>query len=210
MGRDMKKMITDTMLMPVYASCFSCIGGDCEDTCCAGWGITLDKDTFLRYQSSFDPVLRPLFTRHVKRYSKSKSNEDHGHIELRKDDCKSCPLLDDRKLCLIHERLGEKALSDTCSHYPRTVHRFGDLHQMTLDLSCPEAARLALLAEDAFDFVAEDRTISQGFITAIRSKEGIDLAAMEEVRSLVVQILRSTDIPLSKPLQAVRPGRWQR
>jgi len=199
----MKKMVTDTMLMPAYASRFSCLGGDCEDTCCAGWGITLDKDSFLRYQSSFDPVLRPLFTQHVKRYAKSKSDEDYGHIELVKDECKSCPLLDERKLCRIHERLGEKALSDTCSHYPRTIHRFGGLHQLTLDLSCPEAARLALLAEDAFDFVAEDRTISQGFITVVRSKEGINLAAMEEVRSLIVQILRSPDIPLSSRLRVV-------
>ncbi len=203
MGRDMKRMITDSMLMPVYASRFACIGADCEDTCCAGWGITLDKDSFLRYQSTFDPVLRPLFTQHVKRYSKSKSNEDYGHIELRKDDCKSCPLLDERKLCRIHERLGEKALSDTCSHYPRTIHRFGDLHQMTLDLSCPEAARLALLSEDAFDFIAEDRTISQGFVTVIRPKEGIDLAAMEEVWSLIVQVLRSPDIPVSSRLRVV-------
>jgi len=129
-----KKMVTDTMLMPTYVSRFSCIGGDCEDTCCAGWGVTLDKDTFSQYQSCFDPVLRPLFTKHVKRYAHSKTDHDYGHIELQKDACQSCGLLSDKQLCLIQECLGEEALSDTCAYYPRTVHHLGDLYQVVLSL----------------------------------------------------------------------------
>jgi lysine-N-methylase len=199
----MKKKVSDTMLMPTYVSRFSCIGGDCEDTCCAGWTINLDKDSFQNYQTSFDPVLRPLITRYVKRSRESKSRGKHGFIELKKDDCKSCPFLSDTKLCLIQERSGEKALSDTCAYYPRTVHRLGDLHQMTLTLSCPEVARLALLAEDAFGFVGQEQTVSQDIIWVVPPKGGLSLEAMDEVRTLMIQVLRSRDVSLSKRLKII-------
>ena len=199
----MKKMVTDTMLMPTYVSRFSCIGGDCEDTCCAGWGVTLDKESFLHYQACFDPVLRPLFTTYVKRYPHSNSSHDYGHIELQKDACRSCGLLNEKKLCLIHERLGEEALSNTCAYYPRTVHHLGDLHQVVLTLSCPEAARLALLAEDAFGFVGEERTFSQDYISQVQPKHGLSLAAMDDVRVLMFQILRSPDVTLSNRLKVI-------
>lgn len=196
-------MITDTMLMPTYASRFTCIGGDCEDTCCAGWGVTLDKESYFRYQSCFDPALRPLFLEHVKKYSKSKSSKDYGHIELKKDACRSCGLLSDKKLCLIQERLGEQALSDTCAHYPRTIFHFGELHQMTLTLSCPEAARLALLAEDAFEFVGKEQTISAAFIAEVPPKFGLSQAVMEDTQALIFQILRSQDITLAHRLRII-------
>lgn len=199
----MKKMVTDTMLMPAYAARFACIGGDCEDTCCAGWSIALDKGSFQHYQACFDPVLRPLFSKHVKRYAKSKSSNDYGHIELVKDECRNCGLLSDRRLCLIQERLGEGALCDTCAYYPRATHLIGDLHQMTLSLSCPEAARQALLVEDAFDFVGQEQTVSLDRIICVSPQAGLSLAAMDEVRTLLFQILRSPDITLNQRLRLI-------
>ncbi len=199
----MKQLITDTMLMPAYATRFACIGGDCEDTCCAGWGVTLDKASFYRYQSSFDAELRPLFSKHVKRYPHSKSAEDYGHIELMKDECHSCALLSDKKLCRIYERLGEQALSDTCSYYPRTIHRFGALHQMTLTLSCPEAARLALLDKEAFDMVGQEQSVTLGYLGVVKARFGLSLEVMEAVRTLFFQVLLSQDISLSNRLKVI-------
>ena len=28
---------------------FKCIGGECEDTCCAGWSVSIDKKTYKKY-----------------------------------------------------------------------------------------------------------------------------------------------------------------
>lgn len=199
----MKKKIQETILMPTYVSRFACTGGDCEDTCCAGWTITLDKESFQNYQTSFDPVLRPLISKYVKRVREVNLPEKHGVIVLKNDASRSCPFLSDKKLCLIQERSGENALSDTCAYYPRTVHRMGDLHQMTLSLSCPEAARLALLAEDAFGFVGQEASVSQGMVRIVPTKGGLSLEAMDEVRTLMIQILRSQDISLSKRLKII-------
>lgn len=199
----MRKTVTDTMLMPTYASRFTCIGGDCEDTCCAGWGVTLDEESYLRYQSCSDPVLGPLFFEHIQKSETSRSSQDFGRIKLRDDVCRSCGLLDDKKLCLIQGRLGEQALSDTCASYPRTIFRFGELHQMTLTLSCPEAARLALLAEDAFGFVGKEQSASLAFITLVNPKFGLTQAVMEDTQALLLQILRSQDVPLSDRLRVI-------
>jgi lysine-N-methylase len=74
---------------------------------------------------------------------------------------------------------------------------------MTMVLSCPEAACLALLAEDAFGFVGLDKTVSQLSITEIKPRGGFTAAAMEDVRTLVFQILRSQDISLSNRLKVI-------
>ncbi|MBK8573834.1 MAG: flagellin lysine-N-methylase [Holophagaceae bacterium] len=199
----MSLTVTDTMLMPTYASRFTCIGGDCEDTCCAGWGVTLDEETYHRYRSCSDPLLAPKLQEHVQKYKHSKSSKDFGHIKLRDDACRSCGLLSDKKLCLIQERLGEEALSDTCASYPRTIFRFGELHQMTLTLSCPEAARLALLAEDAFGFVGKEQTASLAFIAPVDPKFGLTQTVMEDTQALLLQVLRSQDVPLADRLRVI-------
>lgn len=199
----MKKMVTDTMLAPTYATRFACIGGDCEDTCCAGWGINLDKDSFLHYQSCQDPVIRPLVTQYVHRNPHSKSTGDLGHIKLRQDACRACPFLNEKQLCIIYERLGEKSLSNTCTYYPRTINRIGDLHQLTMTLSCPEVARLALLHEDAFDLVGQWQEVRQDFVIQVMPKLGLSVEAMDEVRTLLYQVLQSQDISLSDRLKVI-------
>ena len=136
-------------------------------------------------------------------YEHSKTDQDYGHIELQKDACKSCGLLNEKKLCRIQERIGEEALSDTCAYYPRTVHHLGDLHQVVLTLSCPEAARLALLAEDAFGFVGEERTFTLDYISQVQPRPGLSLGAMDDIRTLLFQILRSPDITLPNRLKVI-------
>lgn len=37
--------------VPDYYGEFECIAGECEDTCCAGWQIVIDKDSLKRYIS---------------------------------------------------------------------------------------------------------------------------------------------------------------
>lgn len=199
----MKNLITTTMLMPAYASRFACIGGDCEDTCCAGCHVPLDRGSFLHYKASLDPVLKPLFAQHVHRNPASKSDADYGTLDLQEDDARSCVFLNEQKLCRIFENLGEPALSDTCTYYPRTVLQFGALYQVTLGLSCPEAARLALLERDAFELVTQEQTVSQGYLGISGAKFGLSLEAMEEVRNLLYQVLLSEDTPLSDRLKAI-------
>ena len=195
-----KQVTTGSMLMPMYASRFACTGSDCEDTCCSGWRIDLDRATQLQYEACEDPALRPLFREFVKRNTEDPTFQQFGHIEKLEGPCHYCPFLDGSKLCRIQSRLGAEWLSDTCSDFPRTTVELTDFHQLTLQLSCPEAARLALLAPDAFEWVAAEASVRSGGVGRIASSGGMALQDMEEIRTQVLQILQTREVDLSRRL----------
>ena len=196
----MGKQTAGLMLMPRYVNRFACIGGDCEDTCCCAWQIDLDKACVLLYQASLDPELRPLFAKYVKRNPPPQTVRLYGQIEMLEAPCLECPFLDESRLCRIQTRLGEKALSDTCAHYPRNTVHLGDFHQMTLQLSCPEAARLALLEADAFDMEAHDARVRSGSVGRLDPKNGLTREDMDEIRTEMFQILLTRELDLSRRL----------
>ena len=47
------------VLQPKCFERFRCIGADCEDTCCSGWLVNIDKSTYQNYQHCEDPELGP-------------------------------------------------------------------------------------------------------------------------------------------------------
>ncbi|MFP3467691.1 hypothetical protein, partial [Leifsonia sp. SIMBA_070] len=55
------------MLVPDYMERFACIGSACEDTCCSGWTVTIDKPTYKQYRNTKDKELTKLFDEHIKR-----------------------------------------------------------------------------------------------------------------------------------------------
>ncbi|MFP3632204.1 flagellin lysine-N-methylase, partial [Burkholderia sp. SIMBA_045] len=64
----------------------------------------------------------------------------------------SCPFLNEEKLCSIQLKLGEDFLSHTCKTYPRVTQTVDDVVELSATLSCPEAARLALLNPNKMQF----------------------------------------------------------
>ena len=129
------------LLEPLYYESFRCIGAACEDTCCNGWTVHVDKATYGKYQKCSDAQLAPSLRTLVTINEKSSSDDDYAQITLRGNGCHFL----DQGLCSIQQRLGEDYLSNMCATYPRVVNRAGEVRQRSLDLSCPEAARMALL-----------------------------------------------------------------
>ena len=39
-------------IIPHYYKKFACIGGDCPDTCCAGWQIMIDPTSLKKYRQT--------------------------------------------------------------------------------------------------------------------------------------------------------------
>ncbi|ATP39084.1 hypothetical protein CSE16_03060 [Solibacillus sp. R5-41] len=139
------------ILIPEYLSEFNCIGGACEDTCCAGWNVTIDKKTYQAYRKVRQPEMADKLQKFVKR--NRKKNDESNYAKFILDENKNCNMMLDDGLCSIHKELGEEFLCNTCSIYPRNLTQVGGVTEKSLTLSCPEAARVVLLCEEGLGFI---------------------------------------------------------
>ena len=132
---------------PTYADEFRCIGAACEDTCCQGWTVPIDKATWEKYQQLPESGLRSQIRASIVRTEEpAKPEKSPVFAIIRMNAENQCPLLTPDRLCSIQAEFGEQMLSHTCHTYPRIVHSIGGVQETALTLSCPEAARVVLLA----------------------------------------------------------------
>ena len=120
---------------PDYYHHFTCIAADCPDSCCKEWDVTVDAASASMYRSlegSLGDDLRRVL-----------EDEDDQTL-MRQTPDRRCPMWRQDGLCRIQAELGEDALCQVCSTFPRLRHDYGDFVELGLELSCPEAARLIL------------------------------------------------------------------
>ena len=67
-----------------------------------------------------------------------------------------CAFLNDGNLCDLYKALGPDALCDTCRLYPRHTEEFEGLRELSLSLSCPEAAKIILSCKEPVWFLEEE------------------------------------------------------
>ncbi len=130
-------------LRPQYAKAFRCIGPDCEDTCCQGWDVVIDRDAYEGLQAI--PSFKPKIDKHLIVIANASAAE-YARIQLTSS-C-TCPFLSAERLCSIQLEHGEHYLPDICANYPRATQTIDGLRETALMLACPEAARLVLLNPD--------------------------------------------------------------
>lgn len=131
------------VLQPEYMKAFSCIGDRCEDTCCAGWGVQIDKETYAKYKKVENKELEPLMKSAISLRKEGSSDLAYADIKL---DCKGrCSFLNEKNLCNVYIHAGEDYLSAICTFYPRIVRKVDGNFERSSVMSCPEATRLCLL-----------------------------------------------------------------
>ena len=133
--------------VPDYYNKFKCIADKCEDTCCAGWEIVIDEETYDIYKN-----VKGSFGKRLK----DEIVEDEGEkIFALKGN--NCAFLNKNKMCDIYTELGEDALCYTCQQFPRYTEEYGSIREVGISLSCPEATRIILNDTDTVEFeVSED------------------------------------------------------
>lgn len=188
------------VLTPKFAERFQCIGSQCEDTCCTGWRVDIDKKTFKYYRQTTSPILSERL-KAVKRVRTETTETNYGRIELIPE-TGACPMIEDQ-LCSIQKELGEDKLSNTCFTYPRTAVDAGGFYQQALTLSCPEAARLALLATDAFEFSQTQAHIRPATIEKLQPRLGLSTEQINEVRFFCIQLIRTEGFELWQKIALV-------
>ena len=132
-----------TILQPQYLKEFHCAGGACEDNCCVGRQVYVDKKTFLKYKRVKDEALAPLFEKYVKRERDDARKSDETYAKISTLD-NSCPFHEGKKLCTIQSKLGHDFLCDACAAYPRVYKQVDRKLERSGSMACPEIARAAL------------------------------------------------------------------
>ncbi|MGL5649165.1 MAG: flagellin lysine-N-methylase [Clostridium sp.] len=135
--------------MPKYMKSFKCIASKCIDTCCAGWEINLDKETFFKYKNS-DGRLKDV----VKgKFVESVAHDDdltYGYMNVEDN---KCPFLDENLLCEIHGKTNDENLSITCRRYPRIYNIIDGIYEKSGTSSCIEVCQKAFLSKEKMEFV---------------------------------------------------------
>ncbi len=168
------------IVYPDYYKQFTCLAGDCEDTCCAGWEIVIDPGSLHSYRQS--DVLHKRLLRDI--------NWRKGTFRQCADG--RCAFLREDGLCDLYRRLGPDALCRTCRSYPRHTEEFENVREITLSVSCPEVARILMNRTEPVHFLETEDGREERY-------EEFDYFLYEclcDARTVMLQILqdRSLDI----------------
>ncbi|MBB6145789.1 lysine-N-methylase [Silvibacterium bohemicum] len=191
---------TTAPIRPSYGKTFRCIGTACEDTCCHGWTIPMDKATYEKYQLFPEEDLRAHAKQHISRNSGDVSDTLYARIDL--NEAKNCPFLTTDRLCGVQQKHGPEYLSTTCSIYPRVLNNVNDEIEVSLYLSCPEAARQVLLDPQSMQMGDGDSSSyfrMDQFSKLAGNGDGLIHKPYEyfaEIRSCIVALLQDQGRPL--------------
>jgi lysine-N-methylase len=183
-----------------YMTRFQCLGGDCEATCCGGGVIPVSDKTHRRLTvlAEGDVEASALLARGIE---PTPNGPDHARIRFLPSG--DCSMRDEHGLCRVHTRFGHAELFEVCATYPRYASEIDDEIELFGTLACPEVARLALLADDAFELAhltldAAPRLLRNRFTT-----DQPYFKPFKQVRGAFVQLLATRGQTLPEKLFAM-------
>lgn len=169
-------------IIPDYYFDFHCIAERCEDTCCAGWQIVIDKKSLRKYRKVKGSYARELRKRI--RWQKRIFCQDKE---------KRCAFLNENNLCDLYTNLGEKSLCRTCRMYPRHVEEFENVREISLSVSCPEVARILMERETPVHF----RTFEKEGEESWDDFDPFLFSILQDAREGMFQILQNRELDIS-------------
>ena len=167
--------------IPDYYKEFSCVAGECEDTCCAGWQIVIDEKS----KNNYKKVKGPFKSRLLRSI-----NWKEGVFKQSKD--KRCAFLNEENLCDMYTALGSKSLCKTCRLYPRHIEEFEGIREISLSLSCPEVAKILLAKKEPVKFVSVEKDGDEEY-------EDFDLllySKLADAREVMIKILQDRNLSI--------------
>ena len=191
---------------PSYAAAFRCIGAECEDTCCHGWNIPLDRQTYERYQLFPVERLGAIVQQSVS-VTPGAHESLYGSIQM--EEAGNCPFLATDRLCRIQKEYGGALLSATCSIFPRALNSVDGEPEGSLMLGCPEAARNVLLVPNSTEVMGD--LLSGDFrtdsVARLATKESTSIhkpyGHFGAVRELLIELVQDRARPMWQRLLLV-------
>lgn len=136
--------------VPDYYEDFKCIGGKCTDSCCIGWELDIDEESYEAYKKAGGDFGKRLRESMV---DGSDETEECNTFRLNGD---RCPFLNEKNLCDIYIHLGEKSLCKVCTEYPRFTVEYDNTREKSMALSCEAVGKLLFEREDRVTFIEKE------------------------------------------------------
>lgn len=168
--------------IPDYYPSFECIADKCEDTCCAGWQIVIDKKTLKKYTKIKGDFRKRMFR-----------SVDWFQGTFKQDKDKRCAFLNERNLCDLYLSQGEGGFCKTCREYPRHTEEFEGIREITLSISCPEVARILMNRMEPVTFLNYEREGEEEF----EDFDPFFFSILEDARKEMIAILQNRSLPIT-------------
>ena len=167
---------------PDYYKDFACIADKCEDTCCAGWQIVIDRETLKKYTKIKGDFRKRMF-RSVNWFTGT----------FKQDREKRCAFLNDRNLCDLYLSQGEEGFCKTCREYPRHTEEFEGVREITLSISCPEVARILMNRMDPVQFMSYEDEREEEY----EDFDPFFYSILEDARKEMITILQNRELTVT-------------
>lgn len=196
------------VFLPKYMEEFKCVSSSCTDTCCAGWDINIDEDTYNKYINSTGELKKLLDGK----FLENKDEHDffnHGFMILKDEN--RCPFLNSNMLCDIHGGVGEDNLCITCKSYPRVFNIVDNVYEKSGLPSCEEICIRAFLNKEKMEFVERECELDEKN-TEIRriidseAFEGTDslLQYFWDIRVISINIIQDRNYTIEERLNILK------
>lgn len=174
------------LLAPSYYPRFSCIADKCKHSCCIGWEINIDMESYQRFSRLDGGSGRIL----------NKIHKTDGEYLFATDKNGRCPFLNGDGLCDLITNYGESVLCPICADHPRFRSFYETFTEIGLGLSCEEATRIILTDTEKFSLIPlsddlEDITLTE------------DEEEMLSIRKEMIEILEDDSIPFEERIRAL-------
>ncbi len=146
---------------PDYYNKFKCIADKCSITCCQEWKIAVDDATNRKWMKLPAPDVlsdTPFSTDKLSGKSNNLSSytcHKDGSRVIKLDEKHRCPFLSKDKLCHLVMTYSDEVLSETCTLFPREIHRFSTHEERTLMPCCPAVIDLWCEKPVTFPVISE-------------------------------------------------------
>lgn len=167
--------------IPDYYKEFRCIAEQCEDTCCAGWQIVIDKKSLNKYKKNKGDYGRTI-----------RCNVDWKSGTFRQDKEKRCAFLNDCNLCDLYLHEGETGFCKTCRLYPRHVEEFEGVREISLSISCPEVARILLERKEKVNYLNYEKEGEEEY----DEFDPFLFSLLEDARKEMIAVLQNREMKL--------------
>lgn len=137
------------VLKPIFYDDFRCLADKCSYTCCQDWTIVIDEKTYETYKRmNYTNILENIEVR-------------EGKPVIKFNEKNQCPMMNERGLCSLVVKYGDKILSHVCTEFPRIYKIRNDIYEKSLSNGCPAVLNFLNKQNKSLEFQMDEIDVEE-------------------------------------------------